>query len=148
MATFNCGPATVTREHRDSNNLAHGICAIFSGGNFDHTKGGHIILFDLQLVVQFPSGSTALIPSASLAHGNVPIQEGEMRVSFTQYCAGGIMRAVEWAFQSKEQIKEGKGPEAEALRRRIKERTPGRWQWAMGLFSKVGELLQDRMATA
>jgi hypothetical protein len=147
MATFNCGPSTVTRRHRDSNNLAHGVCAIFAGGDFDHKKGGHIILFDLKVVIQFPSGSTAIIPSAGIAHGNVPIQEGETRVSFTQYCSGWIMRAVDWGYQKKSQICEGKGPEAEALRKKIEKETPQRWDWAMGLFSKIQDLREDREIT-
>ncbi|KAF7300327.1 hypothetical protein HMN09_00916000 [Mycena chlorophos] len=71
-ATFNLGPNVWTFKHRDVLNLPFGWCAITALGNFDHTKGGHLVLWDLKLVVEFPAGATILIPSATLAHSNIP----------------------------------------------------------------------------
>jgi hypothetical protein len=51
-------------------------------------------------VVEFPPGSTVLIPSAILSHSNVDINEGEKRYSFTQYASGGLFRWVENGFKS------------------------------------------------
>ncbi|KAJ7829017.1 hypothetical protein B0H14DRAFT_3465980 [Mycena olivaceomarginata] len=65
-ATFNLGPATVTLAHTDALNLAWGWCAITALGVFDPRRGGHLVLWDLCLIIQFPPGSTILIPSAIL----------------------------------------------------------------------------------
>ncbi|KAH9920760.1 uncharacterized protein B0H18DRAFT_956896 [Fomitopsis serialis] len=62
---------------------------------FDHTKGGHLILWPLKKAIQFPSGSAILLPSALVEHGNVPVQEDETRFSFTQYAAGGLFRWID-----------------------------------------------------
>ncbi|KAJ7678299.1 hypothetical protein DFH06DRAFT_1317081 [Mycena polygramma] len=50
-ATFNFGPATVTLPHLDFANLAWGWCAITALGDFDPDKGGHLILWDLKLII-------------------------------------------------------------------------------------------------
>lgn len=92
--TFNFGPRTVTVPHIDYLNLAGGLCAITSLGDFDPDLGGHLILWDLRMVIRFPPGSTILIPSALVRHSNVPIQRGEQRYSITQYTSGGLFR---WA---------------------------------------------------
>ena len=85
-------------DHIDHNNLSHGLCALTALGAYDHTLGGHLILFGLKLVVQFPVGSTVLIPSGCMEHGNTPIREGETRLSIAQYAAGGLLRWVAYGF--------------------------------------------------
>ncbi|KAJ7177338.1 hypothetical protein C8R43DRAFT_1084605 [Mycena crocata] len=92
--TFNFGPNTVTLPHVDAANLAWGWCCITALGKFNPDLGGHLILWDLRLVIRFPPGSTIFIPSALLRHSNVAIQQGETRYSFTQYTAGGLFRWV------------------------------------------------------
>ncbi|KAJ7433757.1 hypothetical protein B0H11DRAFT_1758613, partial [Mycena galericulata] len=92
--TFNLGPSTVTFPHVDAANLAWGWCCITALGDFNPDLGGHLILWDLNLIIRFPPGSTILIPSALLRHSNVGIQQGETRFSFTQYSAGGLFRWV------------------------------------------------------
>ncbi|KII87540.1 hypothetical protein PLICRDRAFT_69864, partial [Plicaturopsis crispa FD-325 SS-3] len=98
-ATFNLGPESVSIDHVDSGNIANGMCPVHSLGRFDYTKGGHLILWDLKLVIEFPPGSTILLPLSTLRHGNTTIQEGEERMSFTQYCAGGLIRWVKYGFR-------------------------------------------------
>ncbi|KAJ7821426.1 hypothetical protein B0H14DRAFT_3471487 [Mycena olivaceomarginata] len=61
---FNFGRNVWTFKHRDILNLAFGWCAIQALGRFDATKGGHLILWDLGLVVEFPAGALILVPSA------------------------------------------------------------------------------------
>ncbi|THU80180.1 hypothetical protein K435DRAFT_585990, partial [Dendrothele bispora CBS 962.96] len=100
--TVNFGPATVSRPHRDSANLAFGWCAITAFGRFDPDKGGHLILWDLGLMVRFPPGSTILIPSALITHSNTPIQKGETRYSFVQYSAAGLFHWVYNGFRTDE----------------------------------------------
>ncbi|THU89020.1 hypothetical protein K435DRAFT_678763 [Dendrothele bispora CBS 962.96] len=94
-ATFNCGPQTITLDHLDFQNYVHGWCSITALGSFDHQRGGHLVLWDLGLIIQFPPGSTILIPSAYLRHSNTTIGPAERRYSFTQYTAGGLFRYAE-----------------------------------------------------
>lgn len=98
---FNFGPRVVTKPHRDHLNLAYGWCSITALGKFDHTAGGHLVLPDLKLAIEFPAGSTVLVPSAALTHHNLPIAYHETRRSITQYSAGGIFRWMSYGFQMK-----------------------------------------------
>jgi hypothetical protein len=98
--TFNLGPRTCAFGHRDFANLAYGWCAITALGTFDYTKGGHLILWDCKLILEFPPGCTILIPSAAIFHSNTRIAEHETRYSFTQYTAGALFRWVERGFRS------------------------------------------------
>ncbi|CAK5268439.1 unnamed protein product [Mycena citricolor] len=70
--TFNLGPFTATRPHLDFANLAWGWCAVTALGKFDCNSGGHLILWDLRLLIRFPPG--------------------EKRFSVVQYTAGGLFR--------------------------------------------------------
>jgi hypothetical protein len=92
MAVWNFGPQSVSFDHLDLDNEAGTWCAIQSAGNFDPELGGHLVLFDLGLIIKFLPGLTVLIPSALLRHGNTPIQPGKKRFLFTQFCAGGLMQ--------------------------------------------------------
>ena len=136
-STFNFGPSTVSFKHKDPGNLSYGWCAITALGPFDPKRGGHLVLWDLQLVIEFPPGSTILIPSAALHHSNTPIQKGEERYSFTQYTAGGLFRWVDHGFQKEDEYhsslsKEEVVEEEVAMRRR--------WTMGIGLFSTLDEL--------
>lgn len=99
-AAFNLGPATVCDPHRDGANLSFGICSITALGHFDSERGGHLVLEELELVVEFPPGSTVLIPSAIITHWNTRINKGEKRYSFTQYSAGALFSYVENGMRS------------------------------------------------
>ena len=99
-ASFNCGPRTVSLDHTDHSNLSHGLCDLTALGDYNHLLGGHLILFGLKLAIQFPVGSTVLIPSGCMDHGNTPISEGETRLSIAQYAAGGLFRWVAYGFRS------------------------------------------------
>ncbi|KAJ7840324.1 hypothetical protein B0H14DRAFT_3086878 [Mycena olivaceomarginata] len=70
--TFNFGPRAICVPHLDYANLSWGWCAITALGDFDPDLGGHLILWDLRLVIRFPPGSTILLPSAVIRHSNVP----------------------------------------------------------------------------
>lgn len=98
-ATYNFGPRTECYEHTDPGNLSCGWCSVTPFGPFDHTKGGHLVLWDCKLVIEFPAGSTILLPSAIVAHSNTAIQPGEKRYSFALYSAGALFRWVENDFQ-------------------------------------------------
>ncbi|KAJ7353250.1 hypothetical protein DFH08DRAFT_692418 [Mycena albidolilacea] len=51
-----------TYKHRDICNLPFGWCAVQLLGRFDATEGGHLILWDVNLVVEFLAGSLILLP--------------------------------------------------------------------------------------
>jgi hypothetical protein len=101
--TFNIGPAVYTRRHRDMMNLSWGWCAVTSLGNYNPTKGGHLVLWDLKLAIEFPPYSTIFIPSAVLAHSNTIVGPTEHRSSITQYNSEGLFRwaAYDHALQGK-----------------------------------------------
>ncbi|KAJ7884169.1 hypothetical protein B0H14DRAFT_2255492, partial [Mycena olivaceomarginata] len=93
-ATFNLGPDVVTPEHLDMLNYAYGMCAVTSGGKFNHQLGGHIYIDRLKVVCEFPSGASVLLLSGACHHGNTPIAPRETRYSMTQYAAGALFQ---WA---------------------------------------------------
>ncbi|KAJ7795404.1 hypothetical protein B0H14DRAFT_2391638, partial [Mycena olivaceomarginata] len=99
-ATFNFGLRTMMFPHLDFAHLAWGWCAITALGDFDPDLGGHIILWDLKLIIRFPPGCTLFIPSALVRHSNTSIQAHKKRLSFTQYTAAGIFRFVDNGFRS------------------------------------------------
>ncbi|KAF8166409.1 hypothetical protein K438DRAFT_2025127 [Mycena galopus ATCC 62051] len=49
--TFNFGPQAITRPHLDYGNLSWGWCAVTALGWFDPDLGGHLILWDLRLII-------------------------------------------------------------------------------------------------
>ncbi|KAJ2921641.1 hypothetical protein H1R20_g15452, partial [Candolleomyces eurysporus] len=100
-------------------NRPFGWCAIQALGIFDHTRGGHLILPDLKLLIEFPAGAIILIPSATLIHANTPVQPGERHISFTQYCAEEDPDGFEAMMKEKED----------------------RWRMGVGLWSTLEELL-------
>ena len=90
-STYNLGPRTVCFKHTDFANLPFGMCAVTALGDFDPKKGGHLILWECGLIIEFPPGSTILLPSATISHSNVTVDRDERRYSFTQYTAGGAV---------------------------------------------------------
>lgn len=133
-ATYNLGPQSVCRPHLDFANLAFGLCAITALGNFDPTQGGHLVLWDCRLVIEFPPGSTILIPSAMVTHSNVPISSHETRYSFTQYAAGALFRWVDQGFQSAAQYRANLAPGALAAH---EEDNANRWQFGLDLLPRL-----------
>ncbi|KAJ7202707.1 hypothetical protein B0H12DRAFT_1206336 [Mycena haematopus] len=135
-AAFNFGPRVCTFKHRDVCNLPFGWCAVQSLGHFDATQGGHLILWDLKLVVEFPAGALILLPSATVAHSNIPVANDEERISFTQFTAGGLFRFVDNGFRTQEQLA-AQDPEEYTRLMRLKD---SRWEDGLRMFSTVEEL--------
>jgi hypothetical protein len=97
-ATVNFGPQTVCYDHLNFANKAASWCHITATGTYDYKKGGHLVLFDIDKIIEFPPGSHILILSAVMHHGNTPIQPHEKRMGFTQYVAGALFRWVDNKF--------------------------------------------------
>ncbi|KAJ7893533.1 hypothetical protein B0H13DRAFT_1625218, partial [Mycena leptocephala] len=142
-ASFNCGDA-VTFEHCDFLNLLHSLCPVTSLGDFDHKKGAHLYMKQLDLIIEFPPNATILIPSGFVDHGNTPIQKGESRYSITQFAAGGLFRWVAYGFQTVKSLLSKPG--GQQIREDFDGVPGSRWKWALGLFSKYDELEADRAA--
>jgi hypothetical protein len=132
-ATYNFGPS-VSIKHLDPLNSVYGMCDTASMGDYDPIQGGHLVLWDLGIFIQFPPGSHILFPSAIIYHSNSRIQENEMRHSFTQYCAGGLFRWVDAGYQLERQLT---GDEKEAYLEQKKQR---RDKIGMSLFSTLDDL--------
>ncbi|KAJ7429664.1 hypothetical protein B0H11DRAFT_1944453 [Mycena galericulata] len=135
--TFNFGPHAITVPHLDFGNLSWGWCAITALGYFDPDYGGHLILWDLKLVIRFPPGSTILIPSAIVRHSNVPVRTHERRYSFTQYTAGGLFRWVRNGFKTDEMYERTATREEKAARAAEE---VGRWEEGVGMYSTLDSL--------
>ncbi|KAL0570106.1 hypothetical protein V5O48_011856 [Marasmius crinis-equi] len=88
----NFGPETVCLPHHDTKNLAFGWCAITALGNYNWRKGGHLVLWDLRLVIEFPPSATIFVPSALICYFNTAIQPDEERYSFTCYTSGALFQ--------------------------------------------------------
>ncbi|KAJ7831560.1 hypothetical protein B0H13DRAFT_1654629, partial [Mycena leptocephala] len=138
--TFNFGPCTVTLPHVDAANLAWGWCCITALGLFNPDLGGHLVLWDLNLVIRFLPGSTIFIPSALLHHSNVSVQPGEKRYSFTQYTAGGLFRWVHNGNRSDKDVLASATPDD--LERREAARAT-RWEQGMQMFMVWDDVAQE-----
>ncbi|TRM56747.1 hypothetical protein BD626DRAFT_413178 [Schizophyllum amplum] len=135
--TINFGPRTVSLRHRDYANLAWGWCPITALGNFNPDVGGHLVLWDLKLVIRFPPGSTIAIPSGLLTHSNASIGGRETRFSVTQYTAGAIFRWVDQGCRTKEEfVKKMTASEYDAFL--VTEE--GRFNEGLAMYSTLDEL--------
>jgi hypothetical protein len=140
---FNLGPDSVCLPHVDASNVSYGLCPITSAGTYNPRKGGHLVLWDLKIVIEFPSGSTIAIPSSILKHSNTKIGEGETRYSMVQFCAGGLLRWVRYGFCSKKSLLATEGGQEKAIL--IDGIHNENWKVALELLSKAGELEEDRL---
>jgi hypothetical protein len=136
--TINFGPRTCCFPHTDFSNLPFSICSIYVAGDYNPMEGGHLILWECGLVIEFSPGSTILIPSAVVTHSNVPVPKSSTCYSITQYSAGGIFHWVDHGFQTEESYWEALPDEEHTEEIRQME---GRAQMGMGLFSTKDELL-------
>lgn len=90
--TFNLGPQVRCWLHRDSQNWPPGICPVLVRGDFDHTRSAQMILVEPKIVLELRSGDLFIMLSSLITHGNAPLGEGETRMSWTCWMAGGLCR--------------------------------------------------------
>ena len=62
-ATFNLGGHVATKVHLDHMNVATGWCGVVALGDYNPKTGGHLVLWDLDVAIEFPPGATILLPS-------------------------------------------------------------------------------------
>ena len=135
--TFNLSQQSISYPHVDSGNLAQSWCSITPFGDFDETHGGNLVLWDFGLVIDFPAGSTVMIPSALICHSNTDISPGEIRYSMVQYAAGGLFRWINHGFMTEEAWKAK--ATLDDIRRDENERS-NRWREAVKMFTLLREL--------
>ncbi|KAJ7467008.1 hypothetical protein FB451DRAFT_1401859 [Mycena latifolia] len=112
----------------------------------DHNEALHAHLPNLRcnfprsilLAVEFPHSALILVPSATIAHSNVPVQAGDKHISFTQFTAGGLMRFVDNGFQTEDDLKATDLPEYE----RLEGEKDLRWAMGLGLLSTIDDLVE------
>ena len=126
--TFNFGPRVCTIPHKDLKNVSWGWCSVTSLGNYDPTKGGHLVLWELKLAVEFPPYSTIFLPSAIITHSNTEIGKEETRLTVTQYTSAGLFS---W-------LAHGNGPKGDR-----KESEMDWWNRPRHRFSTLKDLLRQ-----
>ncbi|KAF6763616.1 hypothetical protein DFP72DRAFT_1059685 [Ephemerocybe angulata] len=139
-AAFNFGPRVACKIHKDSGNAPHTFCAITALGNYNPKLGGHLYLKELGIFIQFPPGSTILIPSALLSHANTPVAPHEIRVSFTQFVPGGLIRFVDNGFMTENGLRK----KSKKLWREKMAEKEKRWERSRELISTLDELRTKR----
>ncbi|RDB30932.1 hypothetical protein Hypma_004908 [Hypsizygus marmoreus] len=140
-SAFNFGGNVISYKHRDVLNCPFGWCAIQALGKFNPKRGGHSVLWELKLIIEFPHASSILIPSAVITHSNLPIQPGESRVSFTQYCAGGIFQWVDNGFRTEPELYAEDPDEYEQMQAK----KDARWEEGLSLFSTMEEIFAQNI---
>ncbi|KAJ7055653.1 hypothetical protein C8F01DRAFT_994166, partial [Mycena amicta] len=133
---FNFGPQAATIFHRDWTDRAGKPCAVWAGGPFDHTKGGHIILYELKLILEFPPWTWIIFPSAVITHGNLPVQAGDKRVSIVQYTPGNLCRFIDNGFRTEAKFKTAN---KKGYTQMIRDKA-SRWVNGLKLYSTMEEL--------
>lgn len=88
---FNLDRAS-TLIHADYWNVIFGMCGVYSSGPYDYKRSGHLIMWSLGIVVEFPPGCAILLPSAPVEHSNTPLAEGERRSSIAFFVSAGLAR--------------------------------------------------------
>lgn len=94
-------------------------------------------MFDFKLFFKFPSGTTVLLSSAGLRHGNTRLAGGDKRYSFTQYCSGGLIR---WVANGYRLV----GPIPDDEREQIDAAMGEGWEAQLERLSNWNNLLRDR----
>ncbi|KAG6905921.1 hypothetical protein DXG01_016923 [Tephrocybe rancida] len=135
--TYNFGPCTTTFLHTDAANLHFGWCAVTALWNFNPKRGGHLVLWDCGVIIEFPAGSTILIPSAVIAHMNVAIGKGETHYLYTQYSAGGLFRWVEHGYKKNEEYFASLTPDELKCKAEEDKR---RWSEGINMFSTLADI--------
>ncbi|KAJ3968521.1 hypothetical protein EV361DRAFT_829887 [Lentinula raphanica] len=136
--TLNLGPRSFSPPHMDADNGAGGWCTDTPSGNYDPDKGGHLVLWDMGLVIRFPPGSSILFPSALITHSTLPIQEHETRYAFIQYSSGGLFRWRANGFRSEKEVQATASPEEKANREAER---ASRWKLALQRFTRWSDLV-------
>ncbi|KAG6905214.1 hypothetical protein DXG01_004142 [Tephrocybe rancida] len=119
---FNVRPQTSTvQPYMDRQRERRGPPAVTPIGNYNYKLSGHIVFYELKLIIEVPPGTTLFVPTRLLSYGTTNIQEGEERMTITQCFGPGLAETVFARFHG----------------------LPKSWD-GLSLFSKYFELDADR----
>jgi hypothetical protein len=82
----------VTRDHVDCMDYTRAPCTLYNFGSNNYRTGGHLILHDAHLLVEFPPGSIISFYSSIMRHANTVVGCKEIRETLALYTAAGLMR--------------------------------------------------------
>lgn len=133
--TINLGPRTVCKAHRDWRNLLYGFCWILALGDYNYTKGRHLVLHELCKIVEFPPGAIIGLPSAIVTHQNIDILDSETCRSVSFYGAGGLFR---WSGYGGMSLKDYQARNGSTFLQGEADRM-SRWVEGWKMFSRDGE---------
>lgn len=136
--TINMGTQSFLPLHVNAGNSPGGWCVATSFGPFNPDKGGHLVLWNMKLIIRFLPGSSILFPSALITHSNTPIQPGEKRYSMIQYSAGALFW---WRYNG---FRSDKAFLASATCEQLQKREEDRrecWSRALANFSRWEDVL-------
>lgn len=97
------------------------------------------MLWEAGLMIECPANWWLGIPSASITHSNSPVGKHETRVSFTQFCPGGLLRYVDNGFRTEQQFKE---EDFEGFLEMCA-RKETRWAQGLELLSNYNDILKE-----
>jgi hypothetical protein len=137
--SVNFGPRSVLSGHRNHLNAAGVPCAITALGSYNPVRGGHIILFEYGLVIEFLPTSTIYILSGCVRHANTKLQPDETRFSMIQYMPVGLWRHVAYGFRVTRDLT----PAEEA---EVAQTAPTRLQQVLSMLSTIGSVVQNCLA--
>ncbi|KAK7022082.1 hypothetical protein R3P38DRAFT_2532923, partial [Favolaschia claudopus] len=118
-------------------------CIITSLGIYDFRLGGHIILWDIGWVLQFPPGASILLPPGLVRYSFVKVRPHESRYLLIQFAGSGIRRFFENGERKDEEFA------AEATRDEFVEREAKRRESHLGALAsfELVETLPQGMGT-
>lgn len=111
---------------------------MYISGDFDGSRGGHLVLHEACLVICLYPGDIILFPAACVTHSNLPISPGETRRSMVLYMAGGLVRYDSQGMRTEGEWKACPGGVEEVREHRAAGEK--RWEDGWGLYSTIAEL--------
>lgn len=79
-----------SRRHRDSSNPPGFPCGIVVADVTDPSKGGQLVLEELNLILELHPGDVVIFPSALITHGNFSLITDQIRTSIAVWASGPV----------------------------------------------------------
>lgn len=131
------GDSEPTLSHKNYNGGLDNMEVITSFGTYDHTKGGHIIFWEDDKVIELRSGGSVMWPAGSKRFSFVPVSGNEERFLLRQFCHAGILHWVEKGRRSDIEFEDAATPEVLAA---WDEKRGKRGKASAKMFTKLGDI--------
>lgn len=106
-------------EHRDSENLATGLCVVIPFGDFDPSKDGRLVIKELGLEFELAPGVPIMFPSAMYTHYNTELKTRGLRASLVLWSGASLFQ---WVDLKGKAVKELSGTEKRLYNKKAAER--------------------------